>query len=154
MLCSELPPRIYESLKTLCCLAKAPGALQAHEIASMAKLPPAQTAKVLQALTWAGFLVSRRGTRGGFWLAQPADKIHVPDVITSLTHKTRDRAEREQDGVTKVLARALARCKRDFGQITLADLARAAKYTTRHGARNAESQKSKAGARHEPVRRL
>lgn len=51
MLCSNLPPRIYESLKTLCCLAKGSGPLQAHEIAFAAHLPPAQTAKILQLMT-------------------------------------------------------------------------------------------------------
>lgn len=50
----NLPPRIYESLKTLSCLANAGGPLQAHQIASRASLPPAQTAKILQLMTWAG----------------------------------------------------------------------------------------------------
>jgi Rrf2 family protein len=48
MLCPELPPRIYESLKTLCCLAGSEKPLQAHEIAAATGLPPAQTAKILQ----------------------------------------------------------------------------------------------------------
>ena len=50
MLCAELPPRIYESLKTLCCLAAAMRPLQANEIAQAASLPPAQTANILQLL--------------------------------------------------------------------------------------------------------
>jgi Rrf2 family protein len=79
--CMDLPPRIYESLKTLGCLANARGPLQAHEIASATGLPPAQTAKILQSMTWAGFVESRRGARGGFWLVVPASRIRVTDVI-------------------------------------------------------------------------
>jgi hypothetical protein len=86
MLCAGLPPRIYESLKTLCCLANAVGPLQAYEIASAADLPPAQTAKILQLMTWAGFIESRRGTKGGFWLVTPADHIRVTDVADFFTH--------------------------------------------------------------------
>src|SRR5437660_549073 len=80
MLCAGLPPRIYESLKTLCCLANAAGPVQAHEVAAAASLPPAQTAKILQLMTWAGFVESRRGTKGGYWLVTPADHIRVTDV--------------------------------------------------------------------------
>jgi hypothetical protein len=85
--CTDLPPRIYESLKTLGCLANARGPLQAHEIASATGLPPAQTAKILQSMTWAGFIESRRGARGGFWLVIPASRIRVTDVIEFFPHQ-------------------------------------------------------------------
>jgi hypothetical protein len=52
MLCAGLLPRIYASLKTLCCLANAAGPLQAPEITAAAgRLPPTQTAKILQLMT-------------------------------------------------------------------------------------------------------
>ena len=66
----ELPNRVRESLMTLLCLAGAKEPMLARDIASHAGLPPAQTAKVLQLLTWAGFIKSRRGSKGGFWLAK------------------------------------------------------------------------------------
>lgn len=78
---AELPPRIYEALKTLCCLAAAKKPLQAHEVASATNLPPSQTAKILQQMTWAGFVESRRGTKGGFWLVKPAGRIRVADIV-------------------------------------------------------------------------
>ena len=55
MLCAGLSQRLYESLKALRCLARVAEPLQAHEIASAANLPSAQTAKILQLMTWAGF---------------------------------------------------------------------------------------------------
>lgn len=125
MLCSGLPPRIYASLKALCCLANAGAPLQAHEIAAAAGLPPAQTAKILQLMTWAGFVESRRGTKGGFWLVTPADRIRVTDVADFFTHHTKDVPRREQDPLLKALARATARCQKEFSHITVADLAKA-----------------------------
>jgi DNA-binding IscR family transcriptional regulator len=139
MLCSNLPPRIYESLKTLCCLANAVSPLQAHEIAAAAKLPPAQTAKILQMMTWAGFVQSRRGTKGGFWLKKRADRIRVTDVADFFAHHSEANGSMEQDGLFKALSQATARCRREFSRITVADLARtsgcepAARLATRGG---------------------
>ena len=124
MLCAGLPPRIYESLKTLCCLANAVGPLQAHEIASAADLPPAQTAKILQLMTWAGFIESRRGTKGGFWLVTPADHIRVTDVADFFTHHAQGNLRRKRDPLLKALAQATARCQKEFAHITVADLAK------------------------------
>ena len=124
MLCAGLPPRIYESLKTLCCLANAVGPLQAHEVASAAGLPPAQTAKILQLMTWAGFIESRRGTKGGYWLVTPAERIRVTDVADFFTHHVQSDLRQERDPLLKALARAAARCRKEFAQITVADLAK------------------------------
>lgn len=124
MLCAGLPPRIYESLKTLCCLANAAGPVQAHEVAAAAGLPPAQTAKILQLMTWAGFVESRRGTKGGFWLVTPADHIRVTDVADFFAHHTADNPPLERDPLLKALARATARCQKEFAHITVADLAK------------------------------
>jgi len=124
MLCAGLPPRIYESLKTLCCLANAAGALQAHEIAAAANLPPAQTAKILQLMAWAGFVESRRGTNGGYWLVTPAERIRVTDVADFFTHHAQGDLRQERDPLLKALARAAARCRKEFAQITVADLAK------------------------------
>ncbi len=125
MFCADLPPRIYESLKTLCCLARHGEPLQAHEIARSTGLPAAQTAKVLQWMTWAGFVKSRRGTKGGFWLAIPPERIHVSDVIAFFTHRDREPATGEADCVVQALQRATARCQREFQHISVANLVKA-----------------------------
>jgi Rrf2 family protein len=124
MLCAGLSPRVYESLKTLCCLANAAGPLQAHEIADAASLPPAQTAKILQLMTWAGFIESRRGTKGGYWLVTPADHIRVTDVADFFAHHIQDNPRPEPDPLLKALARVTDRCQKEFAHITVADLAR------------------------------
>jgi Rrf2 family protein len=124
MLCSDLPPRVYESLKTLCCLANATGPLQAHQIAAAASLPPAQTAKILQHMTWAGFVESRRGTKGGFWLCTPPERIRVTDVANFFAHHGEAQRSKGQDGLLRALEHATARCQKEFSRITVADLAR------------------------------
>jgi len=125
MLCSELPPRIHESLEILVCLAHEPGPSHAQEIAGKAELPPAQTAKILQSLAWAGFVESRRGAKGGFWLAQPAERIRAAEVIDFLSRRSRGRSQEQRDPLARALARVLARCQKAFDEITIADLARA-----------------------------
>lgn len=122
LFCADLPPRIYESLKTLCCLAAHGGPLRAHEIARSASLPAAQTSKVLQWMTWAGFVKSRRGIKGGFWLAVPPQRIRVSDVIDFFTHRDREIEGGKSDCVVEALQRATARCHREFRHISVADL--------------------------------
>ncbi|HYM76962.1 MAG TPA: Rrf2 family transcriptional regulator [Candidatus Dormibacteraeota bacterium] len=122
MLCSELPPRIYESLKTLCCLAAANRPLQAHEVSVAASLPPAQTAKILQQMAWAGFVESRRGTKGGFWLQKPAASIRVTDVADFFRRPAQ--LQHPEDPVLQALARATQKCNKEFRRITIADLSR------------------------------
>jgi Rrf2 family protein len=122
----ELPPRIYESLKALCCLAKAAAPLQAHEIASTTGLPPAQTAKILQMMSWAGFVESRRGTKGGFWLVTPAEHIRVTDILNFFAHRTHKSPEQIRDPILQVLAHAMTRCRKELNHITVADLAKLA----------------------------
>src|SRR5215467_1072746 len=123
MLCAGLPPHIYESLKTLCCLANASGPLQAHEIAFEADLPPAQTAKILQMMTWAGFVESRRGTKGGFWLVTPALHIRVADVFAFFRPKHPAKTAGSEDPVLQALEKLSTECEKELEHITIADLA-------------------------------
>jgi DNA-binding IscR family transcriptional regulator len=119
---AELPPRIYEALKTLCCLAAAKKPLQAHEVAAATTLPPPQTAKILQQMTWASFVESRRGTKGGFWLVKLAARIRVADIVAFFTHPAP--SEERKDPLVQALVRATAPCRKEFSHITIADLAR------------------------------
>lgn len=119
---AELPPRIYEALKTLCCLAAAKKPLQAHEVAAATNLPPSQTAKILQQMTWAGFVESRRGAKGGFWLVRPTRRIRVADIVAFFTHPAP--SDERKDPLVQALVRATAPCRKEFSRITIADLAR------------------------------
>jgi len=129
MNCSELPPRVYESLKVLCCLATVEHPLQAHEIAAATKVPPAQTPKILQQMKWAGFVESRRGPTGGFWLARPPRRIRVVDVFSFFAPQN---PKQKPDPISRSLAWATARCEHEVARITVADLVRNSPCAARH----------------------
>lgn len=56
----------------------------ARDLAAEAGLPAPMVSKVLKALARHGFLETRRGVRGGFTLARPAEGITVADVIGAM----------------------------------------------------------------------
>jgi DNA-binding IscR family transcriptional regulator len=53
-------------------------------------------------MTWAGFVKSRRGSNGGYWLLKPAAHIRVTDVVAFLSHPIQ--AEENEDPVVQALA--------------------------------------------------
>jgi hypothetical protein len=75
-------------------------------------------------MTWAGFVESRRGTKGGFWLVKPANRIRVTDVADFFAHHTPEKRPRERDQLLIALERATARCHKKFERITVGDLAK------------------------------
>tara|TARA_B100001123_G_scaffold51436_3_gene53381 strand:+ start:2417 stop:2902 length:486 start_codon:yes stop_codon:yes gene_type:complete len=56
----------------------------AREIAARYDIPLELMAKVLQRLARRGLLESHQGTRGGYKLSRPADRISVADVIQAI----------------------------------------------------------------------
>jgi len=119
----ELPRRVHTLLKILCCPGKAERPIKAHHVARSQDIPPAQAAKLLQLLTWAGFTQSRRGAAGGFWLQVPAERLQVRDVIAffesqSPSHKVK------KDSVTRALRKVTDPCRQAFEQLTIAKLSR------------------------------
>jgi Rrf2 family protein len=117
----DVPPRISEALKALCCLARSDRPRKAPHVAAEMEMPPSQTAKILQQLTWAGFVESRRGAGGGFLLIRPAARIRVADVFTLFAH--RPQKQELQDPVAQILARAGEKYRRELNRITIADIA-------------------------------
>lgn len=71
-----------------CCVnmswAPAGEAVNSARLAELYQLPAAYLNKQLQALVRAGILSSVSGPRGGFHLAQPAEKITVLDVVLAI----------------------------------------------------------------------
>ena len=61
-----------------------PGAWSAREIAKGCGLPPDLLAKILQKLAREGIVVSHQGTKGGYSLGRPADRIDVVSVIQAV----------------------------------------------------------------------
>lgn len=70
------------ALRAMVCLAAHPGEpLTGRQIAGEAEICSEYLAKVLGTLARNGLVSSRRGRRGGFRLARPAEKITLLDVI-------------------------------------------------------------------------
>lgn len=116
------PKRLQSALKALCCLANSGEAMQSQVIAEQIEVPAAETAKILQLLVWGGFVHSRRGTRGGFQLAGPADKITMGKVIDFFL--ARHPAEPDGDfPVMRALRQTMAACQKKFAHMTLSDAA-------------------------------
>lgn len=118
----HLPKRVHYALMALCCLARAGSPVRAHQLAACSGIPSAQAAKILYLLTWAGFVSSRRGSKGGFWLRLPADRIRVRDVL-QFFHPPRDRSGNDpNDSVLQVWNEIAASSHQTFEELSLADL--------------------------------
>ncbi|MFI5179984.1 MAG: SUF system Fe-S cluster assembly regulator [Thermoanaerobaculia bacterium] len=58
--------------------------MTAREIAAQARLPLPTVGKLLKQLSHGGLLASQRGTKGGYFLARPAQEITVAQIIEVL----------------------------------------------------------------------
>lgn len=117
----DLPKQVHQSLKVLCSLAKASRSLKAEELARLEEIPPTQAAKVLEHLTRAGFLQSRRGVKGGYWLGVSADHIRIGDVLASFGPRGRARKPKS-NGVAKALRKVTEPARKAFEHLTIADI--------------------------------
>ena len=113
------PKRLQSALKALCCLAQAEREMQSQEIARVIDVSSAQTAKILQLLVWGGFVTSRRGSKGGFQLADSTDQITMGEVINFFL--TRHPVESEKSSpVMRALRDCMAPCQQEFAKLSLA----------------------------------
>lgn len=72
------------ALRAVLVLARKPEAtFTAREIASLTGLPAGYLPKILRALVLRGIASARRGSRGGFRLARPADSVTILDVVNA-----------------------------------------------------------------------
>lgn len=117
----SLPKRVHQSLQLLCGLAKARRVLKARELAQLEEVLPTEAQKILQHLAWAGFLETRRGAKGGYWLALPAREIHIRDVLASFESRVRARSVR-QNHVEKAVSQITEPARRAFERLTIADI--------------------------------
>ncbi|MFQ5927266.1 MAG: RrF2 family transcriptional regulator [Terriglobia bacterium] len=118
----QLPKRVVYSLKALCCLACRQGPVRTWEVSQCAGIPPAETGKILYLLTWGGFVRSRRGSKGGFWLRLPPHRIRVRDVLEFL-HPPVNRTPRDSnDAILRLWQETAASARQAFEELTLADL--------------------------------
>ena len=57
------------------------GPVKGDEIAAAQDIPINFLENILSLLRNAGFVMSRRGADGGYWLALPADRITIADIV-------------------------------------------------------------------------
>jgi Rrf2 family protein len=63
---------------------ESPGPSTTAGIAEQAKVPAAYLAKIMQEMRRGGLIKSRRGVNGGVWLARPANRITLLDVVEAV----------------------------------------------------------------------
>ena len=120
----QLPKRIHYALKSLTYLARVSGPVRAGDLARDEDIPPAQASKILYLLTWAGFVRSQRGSKGGFWLASPPEEIRVTDVVAFFQppRSPAERSTNSNDPILQIWEKTSAQTQAAFGPLTLADL--------------------------------
>jgi DNA-binding IscR family transcriptional regulator len=116
------PKRLQSALKALCCLAESESAMLSPDVARRIGVSAAETAKILQLLVWGGFIVSRRGSKGGFHLAASPERITMKQVIDFFM--ARHPLETEKNSpVMRALRRCMSPCQKLFGKLSLAEMA-------------------------------
>jgi Rrf2 family protein len=141
--CLPPPRRIHDALLALCGLARVPGPLRAREVAQGVGLPPAQVAKILSQLTWGGFVSSRRGGNGGFWLRNSAEHTRVGDVM-AFFERLMDHSSECHDPIARVWCEMTVAGRRVIEQLTLAELMARADKTTSPPAGRQRSRRARA----------
>lgn len=80
-----LSQTVEYSLRAVVYLAsQAPEARTTRQVAAATKVPPAYLSKVLQALSRAGIVHSRRGVGGGMSLARPPEELTILAVVDAV----------------------------------------------------------------------
>ena len=122
MIWPAIPKRIHSAFKALCSLAEANHPVRSNEVAQQIGVSPAETAKVLQLLSWGGFVSSRRGTKGGFWLSRPPEQIRAGQIISFFDSRHESTADAE-DKVAQAIRTMSTVCQKRLERLTVADLA-------------------------------
>lgn len=80
----RITARLSYGLDALVDLAAAPGPVKGDVLASRHGVSVGFLENILAELRRGGFVRSKRGGSGGYWLARPPDQITVADVIRTL----------------------------------------------------------------------
>lgn len=73
------------AIRALCCLERSGGRwVQARQIAACAGIPKPYLSKILHALGRSELIRTKRGYRGGFVLARPAERICLLEIVEAV----------------------------------------------------------------------
>jgi len=118
----RLSTKVRYGLRALCHVAYR-GYASAHVIAEQQAIPSRYLEEIIGELRKAGFVVGKRGPRGGYRLAKPADEIAVSDVIEVLSSGTSNNTGEPQDEITRLVERSVdKRFELAVGELSLEQL--------------------------------
>jgi len=120
----HLTTKARYGLRALCHVAHR-GYASAHVIAEQQAIPSRYLEEIIGELRKAGFVVGKRGPRGGYKLARPAADIAVSEVLHALTNSTNPQLSSglPQDEITRLVERSVdARFEAAVGQLNLEEL--------------------------------
>jgi len=80
----KISKRVEYGLRAMVLLAKNQGVLSIREISNIAKIPFEFLSKIFIDLEKAKIVKAKRGGNGGYFLAKPAKKISVADIVLAL----------------------------------------------------------------------
>ena len=129
----ELSRKARYGLRALCHVASA-GHSSAQNIANRQAIPSRYLEEIIAQLRRAGFVVGKRGPRGGYRLARPASEIFVGEIIEALSRPAPGTSKPEDEITRLVESRVDASFKDAMYRLPLADLLGDAREEQRRGA--------------------
>lgn len=131
----RLTTKARYGLRALCHVAHR-GYASAHVIAEKQGIPSRYLEEIIGELRKAGFVVGKRGPRGGYRLARPAAQIHVAEVLEVLSSASAsNNAGEPDDEITRLVERSVDRRMEDaISQLNLEQLLGEARETYRRRA--------------------
>jgi len=113
------------------------GYASAHVIAEKQAIPSRYLEEIIGELRKAGFVVGKRGPRGGYRLAKPPAEIVVSDVINVLTTTPSNSTGESQDEITRLVEQSVdQRFSSAVGDLSLEQLIGEAREQHRRRAAN------------------
>jgi Rrf2 family iron-sulfur cluster assembly transcriptional regulator len=99
------------------------GYASAQVIAEQQAIPSRYLEEIIGELRKAGFVVGKRGPRGGYRLARPAGEIAVSEVISVLSNSGSAHTGEPQDEITRLVEHSVdQRIESAVGELSLEEL--------------------------------
>ncbi|MEZ4453410.1 MAG: Rrf2 family transcriptional regulator [Nannocystaceae bacterium] len=118
----QLSTKARYGLRALCHVAHR-GYASAQVIAEKQAIPSRYLEEIIGELRKAGFVVGKRGPRGGYKLARPPQEIVLAEVLTVLSSGNQSTAGTPEDEITSLVERAIDnRFATAVGELSLEDL--------------------------------
>ncbi len=120
----KLSTKARYGLRALCHIAHR-GYSSAHTIAERQQIPARYLEEIIGELRKAGYVIGKRGPRGGYRLSRPPEQISVSEVLAALIHSSSGTpgADAPNDEVTRWAERSVdQRVALALGPLTLDEL--------------------------------